>query len=134
MSGLRAQELGVDANAWSDVARAEKDGEDVGDGKGEQEAAEAWCDIDFEAEPAHAEMGFPVPEGQLDVHPLAVEVDDIVCGQLVLGAGGDQEEPRLLEVVVVEDDDIDRFLRGVLIGGVGVAAGLAATIGKGGRG
>jgi hypothetical protein len=30
----------------------------------------------------------------------------------------------------VEDDDINRFLRGVLIGGVGVATGSAATMGK----
>jgi hypothetical protein len=70
-------------------------------------------------------MGFPVAEGQLDVHALAVEVDDVVSGQLGHGAGGDQQEPRLLEGGVVEDDDIDGFLRGVLIGGVGVAMGTA---------
>ena len=81
--------------------------------------------IDFQPQPAQAQMGLPVAEGQLDVHPIAVEGDDVLGGQTRRGAGGDQEKPRLLEGGVVEDDDIDRFLRGVLIGGVHVATGAA---------
>lgn len=53
----------------------------------------------------------PIAESQLDVHALAVELDDLVRGQLVLGAGGDQQEPRLLELRIVEDDHVDGFLR-----------------------
>jgi hypothetical protein len=55
-------------------------------------------------------MGLPVTERQLDMHPLAVEGDDVFGGQRPRGVGGDQKKPRLLEGGVVENDDIDRFL------------------------
>ena len=130
MSRRGAQDLGVGPHALGEGAGAEEDGKDVGEGECEEEPPQAWGRIDFEPQAAHAEMGLPVAEGQLDVHPLAVEVDDFVDGQLRRGVGGNQEEPRLLERGVVEDDEIDRFLRGVLIGDIGVAPGAAGPTGQ----
>ena len=57
------------------------------------------------------------------MHPFAIEVDDLVGGQRPGRSGRHQEEPRLLKRAVVEDDHIDRFLRGVLIGDVRIADG-----------
>ena len=118
------------SDAGGDLTRAEQDAEDVGDGEGEKEPPEAWRRIDLEAQAAHTEVGLPVAEGQFDVHPLAVELDDVLRGKQLFGTGGDEEEPRLLEAGVVEDDDVDWFAGGVLIGDVWYAAGSAGATGQ----
>ena len=56
-------------------------------------------------------MGFPIAEGEFDVHAVPVE----------RGIGGHEEKPRGLEGAVVEDDQIGRLAGGGLIGDVGVA-------------
>jgi len=103
MSRAATQDLAVGPNRCGYPTRAEPHRQDVGAGEGQQQTPQTERWIDFQTQAAHPQVGLPVPESQLDGHPLAVEGHDFSGGQLRRRARGDQEEPRLLKAGVVED-------------------------------
>src|ERR1700730_607880 len=130
MAGPGTEYLAVGSNRFAELARAEQNSQDVSAGEGQQQTPETERWINFQTQSTQPQVRLPVAEGQLDVHPFAVEFHDLCGGQSLCRVGRDQQEPRFLEVAVMENHNINGFSRGVLISGVGVTTRMTQTMGQ----